>query len=252
MTEKFIAIIQTGSAIESARHKYGDFNEWFIKGLNIDRDRVKTYKVFEKTHFPDTQNLIGIIITGSSFMLTDEHMWSKMTIEWLKQFVDSKIPILGVCYGHQLLANMLGGKVDWNPKGREIGQITMHLTTDAYKDKLLSGSINLQTKNIKLLASHQQSVIELPASATLLGNTKLDPNHCFCYEDHIWGLQFHPEFTSEITRYYIQERTLDITNEELNPTQISNSIENIDNGSPILKRFRDICEEYSLRLSGLP
>lgn len=241
MIKRYIAIIQTGEAIESALKKYGDFDEWFIKAMDTNKDQTKTFRVFEKLEFPSNHNLAGIIITGSSAMVTDKLKWSEATIQWLRQFIDSDIPILGVCYGHQLLARLLGGKVDWNPKGRELGQVTMSVTTGTHKDKLLNSVSNTKTNEIKFLASHLQSVTQLPNKAQLLGTTKLDPNHCFSYDKHIWGLQFHPEFTAEIVEQYIKERSADIMSEGLNPTKMIEELENTDNGTKLLKKFKNIC-----------
>lgn len=241
MTEKFIAIIQTGTAIKSALNKFGDFNQWFINGMDIDKDLTKTYRIYDNLEFPNPKDLAGVIITGSSAMVTDSHNWNQATQEWLKQFIDSDIPILAVCYGHQLLATLLAGTVDWNPNGREIGQVNMQVTMHIHHDKLFTGIVEPQATAVKFLASHQQSVLKLPDNVTLLGATTIDQNHCFRYKDHVWGLQFHPEFTSEIIKEYICARANDIIEDGLSPNQLLKEIEENDNGFLLLQNFRDIC-----------
>lgn len=244
ITDKFIAIIQTGQPIQSALNKYGDFDAWFIKNMQIDVSSTRTYPVYKTLKFPSLDNVAGVIITGSPSMVTDEEKWSEKTIEWLKQFIHLEIPVLGVCYGHQQLAKMLGGTVGWNPNGRQIGQVEMHLTQSAKGDALLKTFAEKDCKTTQFIATHQQSVTSLPADVTLLGSTNLDPYHCFRYKDHIWGLQFHPEFTSEIIKDYIDFRADDIQKEGLNPSEILNTFEtanNKDNGIQLLTRFKDIC-----------
>lgn len=241
MINKFIAIIQTGKAIPSALDKYGDFDQWFIKGMQTKPYQTKTYQVFEELVFPEVSELAGIIITGSSAMVTEERNWSEATINWLRPLLTKNIPILGVCYGHQLLAKLLDGVVNWNPNGRQIGQVNMSLTNEIHHDELFAGLTKQNTRSLKFLATHQQSVITLPKSVTLLGKTQLDPNHCFRYKEHVWGLQFHPEFTPEIIKEYIHARYEDILYEGLNPKALLSPILNTPNGSLLLQRFKKIC-----------
>ncbi len=239
---KFIAIIQTGQAIPSALEKYGDFNDWFIRGMDIDPSQTKTYRVFEQLDFPNIKNIAGIIVTGSGTMVTEELDWSKATINWLKPLLDKDIPILGICYGHQLLAKSLGGVVEWNPNGRETGQVEMHLTSNLRNDLLFANIAAPNSNCLKLFATHQQSVTQLPSNVTLLGSTNLDPNHAFRYKKHIWGLQFHPEFTADIIKEYIHARATDLIQEGLNPTKLIASIENTSKGMLLLERFKRTCK----------
>ncbi|MBL4659834.1 MAG: glutamine amidotransferase [Alcanivoracaceae bacterium] len=248
---KIIAIIQTGQPVKSALQKYGDFDAWFIKAMDIDRKKTKTFRVYDELVFPEIEDIAGLIITGSPAMLTQELDWSEITIHWLKRFLDLEIPVLGVCYGHQQLAKLLGGTVDWNPNGRQMGQVDMHLKPEAQQDDLFASTLKqsqqLQPQNntLKFLATHQQSVINLPDHITILGTTELDPYHCFRYKNHIWGLQFHPEFTADICIDYIQARTADLVKEGLNPTQMIKNIENLENGKPLLQRFKELCFHFN-------
>ncbi len=241
MTSKFIAIIQTGQAIPSVLKKYGDFNDWFIQSMDIDQIQTKTYRIFEELTFPSLENLAGIIITGSGAMVTEQLDWSEATISWLKQVLDKDIPILGICYGHQLLAKALGGTVDWNPKGRQIGQVDMYINENLKKDPLFKNIVDNNTTYLGLIATHQQSVTQLLDNVTVLGSTNLDPNHAFRYKSHIWGLQFHPEFTTNIIKGYIQARSNDLINEGLNPQKLMACIKRTTNGKVLLQQFAKRC-----------
>lgn len=238
---KYIAIIQTGKPIDPVLKKIGDFDSFFIKHMEIDITKTKTFRVYETLEFPEIEKLAGIIITGSPSMVTYKLDWSEKTIDWLKQFLDLEIPILGVCYGHQMLARLLGGVVDWNPNGRQIGRIQMQLTKAAASDLLFSSVIEKNQNSISFNATHLQSITRMPNDVVLLGSTELDPNHSFRYKNHIWGLQFHPEFNSEIISEYIQFRSKFLNQEGFDTIKLLAQIENHDNGKRILNRFKNIC-----------
>ena len=241
MTDKFIAIIQTGETLPCILEQQGDFDTWFINAMEIDNSQSKTFRVFEKIEFPKPENLAGIIITGSASMVTQELEWSEKTIKWLRGLLHKDIPVLGVCYGHQLLAKALGGTVDWNPLGREIGQIRLHLTPQAKNDNLFKNLIIGESSSLDFYATHLQSVTKLPDEVSLLGSTSLDPYHCFRYKKNIWGLQFHPEFSPVVIQKYIQARSDDMISEGLYPNTQLQLINNHTSGSSLLKRFKDIC-----------
>jgi GMP synthase (glutamine-hydrolysing) len=240
---KKIIIIQTGQPAKPVLDKFGDFDQWFIQGMRIDPAQTKTFRVYEKPEFPDIAEIAGVIITGSPAMVTEKCSWSEDTINWLESIKAHKFPILGVCYGHQMLATLLGGEVNWNPKGRQIGQVEVSITAEMHTDRLFAAMLTPDVKSITFMASHQQSVIKPPSEAIRLGYTTLDCNHCFSYNNHIWGLQFHPEFSAEVTREYVRVRSTDIEKEGMDPVKLLNSIEETDNGNVLLQRFKDICFE---------
>ena len=239
---QYIAIIQTGQPVESVRLEHGDFDALFIKNMQVDETKTKTFNIAQSIEFPDTSNLAGIIITGSPAMVTEQLPWSEAIITWLKEIIELNIPVLGVCYGHQLLARAIGGEVNWNPNGRQIGMVQLNLNPAILSDLLFSHLVEKDNQySINYYATHLQSVTSLPKKAVVLGSTKLDSNHCFRYKQHIWGLQFHPEFNADVIRHYVHARSDEILKENLNPTKILNGILHHDNGIQLLKRFRDIC-----------
>ena len=72
-------------------------------------------------------------------MVTDREPWSEDTAAWLREAAAAGLPMFGVCYGHQLLAHALGGKVGYNPTGSELGTQTVELLPPAAGDQLLDG-----------------------------------------------------------------------------------------------------------------
>ncbi len=202
MTKKFL-LIKTGKTWDSIRARYGCFEDWLVAGLGVSHADVEVVSVFEGGLLPTHLDDVGsIIITGSPTMVTERLPWSEAVARWLAfELLERKtrVPVLGICYGHQLLAHALGGRVEYNPRGREIGTVEIRATAALADDPLL-GEINFP-----LLAqvTHLQSVTELPPGAIHLASSALEPHHAFRFGETVWGVQFHPEFTADIMRAYL-------------------------------------------------
>jgi GMP synthase (glutamine-hydrolysing) len=144
--------------------------------------------------------------------------------------------VLGVCYGHQLLAHAFGGLVGYNPRGRNAGTANLTLTPEALRDPLFEGFAS----PLIVQVSHSQSVIDLPAEATLLGACPGDPHHVFRLGARAWGVQFHPEFDAATSRAYIAQRHATIAAEGLDPDALIRGVHDTGHGIALLRRFRDL------------
>ncbi|WP_300616468.1 glutamine amidotransferase [Dokdonella sp.] len=196
-----LLIVQTGSTLPTLRARHGDFPEWFRRGLGLRRDEVDVV-VAERDALPPAGTYAGVVVTGSPAMVSARERWSEDAAAWLRGAIDADVPVLGVCYGHQLLAHALGGRVDYHPAGREIGTVAIETLEAAAGDALLADA----PATFPAHSSHQQSVLELPRGATVLARSAHDPHHAVRYAPNAWGLQFHPEFSVEIMQGYIEAR----------------------------------------------
>ena len=195
-------IIQTGSTLPSVRARHGDFPDWFRRGLGVARDAVEVVRVHAGETPPPATAFAGVIVTGSPAMVSERHPWSEATATWLRAAVDVGRPILGVCYGHQLLAHAIGGHVDYHASGREVGTVEIERLA-ASADDALFGTLPAR---FAAHATHQQSVLALPPGAVGLARSAHDPHHAVRYAPRAWGLQFHPEFSAEIMLGYLRRR----------------------------------------------
>jgi GMP synthase (glutamine-hydrolysing) len=127
---------------------------------------------------------------------------------------------LGICFGHQLLAQALGGVVDWQPGGREIGTREITLLPEAEGDPLLA----VLPRVFDAHCSHAQSVFTLPHGSVCLARSESDPNHAFRHGEHTWGIQFHPEFSVFAMRAYIEAHREDVTEQGLDVDQLIASV----------------------------
>lgn len=231
---KPIALIKTGGTIEQIKSLHGDFEDWFAGGMGVP-DLLQV-DVFRNQALPAAQDLAGIVITGSAAMVSERESWSEQTAQWLAQAVHIGTPILGICYGHQLLAHALGGKAGPNPAGRQIGTVNTRLLDAAANDPLLK---NLP-KTFDVQTSHSEVVLELPAGAERLATSPLDDNFAIRFADQVWGVQFHPEFSAPIMSKYINFRAEAIRQEGLNPEELLGNIADTEQAKSVLKSFANL------------
>ena len=114
--QKKILIIKTGSTIPSLLACREDFEDWFIQGSAVAPSHFVCSAVDRWDTLPQLDKVAGIIITGSAAFITDLAPWNAVAADYLRQAHECKLPILGVCYGHQLLAWAFGGELGFHPK----------------------------------------------------------------------------------------------------------------------------------------
>jgi GMP synthase (glutamine-hydrolysing) len=191
-----LVIVQPGQKLPALEDYPGDFADWVLRGMGLAHPVAKVVRPHLEEPLPPAPD--AVVITGSSAMVTDRTPWIGATASWLRELVGRAVPVLGICFGHQLLAYALGGEVRDNPQGVEVGTVTTRFTPVADADRLCAGLGGEQ----RVQASHRQSVTRLPSGAVLLAASAKDPHHAFRVGGCAWGLQFHPEFDRQIVTAY--------------------------------------------------
>jgi GMP synthase (glutamine-hydrolysing) len=228
-----VLIVMAGNTLAEIAARRGDFESWIAAGLGVPAARARVVRAFAGEALPRPEELGGVVVTGSSAMVSEREDWSEKTAAWLASAVAEATPVLGICYGHQLLAHALGGRVASNPRGREIGSVDVTLTREAAEDALLGGG----PAAFRAQTSHLESVLELPPGAIRLATTDLDPNHAFRIGPSAWGVQFHPEFDAEITRGYLRARREVIRSEGLDVDRLIAGVGPAPHATAVLQRF---------------
>lgn len=230
-------IIKTGDTLPAQRARHGDFEDWIAGGLNqapaSTQLALQTLDARTATAWPQPGQIAGVVVTGSPAMVTDREPWSERTAAWLASVVAARVPVLGICYGHQLLAHTLGGEVDYNPQGREMGTVAVDLHPHAGEDPLfapLPGRFEVQV-------SHLQSVLRPPADATVLARSDQDACQAFRWRDRAWGLQFHPEFSAAHMRGYVHARRDALQREGRCHRRMAKDVKPTPHARGLLRRF---------------
>ncbi len=195
---KPLVIIKAGSTLADLLPLQGDFEHWIASGV---ANPALPIQIVDPRHdaLPDAVSIAGAIVTGSHAMVTERRDWSEATAGWMATLVECQVPLLGICYGHQLLAHALGGEVGYHPAGMEIGTTSVRKLATAADDALLDSL----PEEFPAHTVHKQSVLRLPQGATLLACNEFEAHHAFRVGDTAWGVQFHPEFNAAAMRAYL-------------------------------------------------
>lgn len=224
-----LAIMIAGEPVPSARVARGDFGQ-IIREAVGEAWSGPFYEFDARGPLPDFNAFAGLIISGSSANVPTREPWILNVERYLAGAVAARLPIFGICFGHQLLGQALGGLVTKNPRGREIGTVALEVLTE---DRLLEGTPRRFAVNM----THVDSIVALPPSARLLARTELDPHAAVYFGERAWGVQFHPEMDREILGHYLQARSQAMQAEGLDPHALSENAQNTPESLALLRRF---------------
>jgi GMP synthase (glutamine-hydrolysing) len=225
-------IIETGQPVASMR-RHGGFPHWIRVAAGLRADEAVVARAESGEVLPRHDGFTGVIVTGSGAMVTERRDWSERSAQWLRDAAHAGVPLLGICYGHQLLAHALGGEVGDHPDGREMGTIGLELCAHAGDDPLFAGL----PARFRAQATHLQTVLRAPEGATVLAKSVHDACHAFRWGDHAWGVQFHPEFSAAHMRGYVRARRDALASEGSDWRALSASVTAAPQARRVLRRF---------------
>jgi GMP synthase (glutamine-hydrolysing) len=227
---KPIVVVKAGDALPNVLEKRGDFDAMIPARTGEVWTGAWTMFDCRKERGPDPKSAAGFIITGSSSMVSTREPWMLETEAWLRDVVASGTPTLGICFGHQLLAQALGGQVRRNPEGREIGTIRIERLADdpIFDDVPLAFDAN---------ATHVETVVELPPGAVVLARSSKDRHQTLRFAPKVYGTQFHPEIDGEIMCMYLEARSALLADEGMSADAIAREVHDATASTAILKNF---------------
>jgi len=173
-----IGILQTGASPDILRADHGDYPDFFETLL---ADRGLTFRTFhvEAMEFPKgVEECDGWLITGSRHGAYEDHAFIPPLEDFIRNAYAAHIPVVGICFGHQIIAQAMGGKVEKYSGGWSVG------VTD----------YNFEGEKISLNAWHRDQVTEVPKGAKVIASTDFCANAGLLYDDRMFSVQPHPEF----------------------------------------------------------
>lgn len=225
-------ILETGTPIPALR-RHGGFGHWIRVAAGLHGRQVRSCFVADGEALPDAADHAGVLVTGSGAMVTERAGWSERSAAWLRDAAHAGVPLFGICYGHQLLAHALGGQVDYNPRGREMGTVPVATLDAAAADPLFAGLGG----DFAAHTTHLQSVLAPPPEATVLARSERDDCQAFRWGEATWGVQFHPEFNTGMMRGYIQARADALAQEGTCHRALLREVRPAPAARRVLKRF---------------
>lgn len=230
---KPLVIIKLGDTFPGLATAHGDFEHWIRADIgNLDMP-VKVIDPRKGFALPMSEEIAGAVVTGSHAMVTERARWNAATAFWLCKLTLHDIPVLGICYGHQLLAQALGGRVGHHPGGIEIGTVTVRRTAAAAEDVLFRDL----PAEFPAQVVHRQSVRKLPRGAVLLAGNDFERHQAFRVGASAWGVQFHPEFSGALMAGYIGQLAAELERDGRDPGQLLAGISPTGAAASILRKF---------------
>jgi GMP synthase (glutamine-hydrolysing) len=242
-----LVIIKAGDTFDELRNERGDFEHWIARGLGDTRLPVVVLDPRRGDTLPAPAQLSAVVLTGSHAMVSHREDWSEATAGWLADVVRQGKPVLGICYGHQLLAHALGGEADDHPGGLEIGTVTVSLTDASADDPLFHDMPREFPANVV----HRQSALRLPPGAVRLAGNAFEPHQAFRIGERAWGVQFHPEFDALAMQAYVDALAADLRAEGADPVALRDKVRATPDAARLLGRFAHLAEEHDASASGL-
>jgi GMP synthase (glutamine-hydrolysing) len=226
-----LAILVAGQTLPAIARERGDF-ERFIRTRTGDawRGRWRAYDVRGTAPLPGPRDADGFIMTGSSSSVTERAPWMLRAEELLRKIVAARVPLFGICFGHQMIAQALGGEVTKNPFGREIGTVRVTRTAD---DPIFAGL----PRAFDVHATHVDAVTQPPPGALVLAKTSLDPVAAFAVGDMVRGVQSHPELDAGVMRGYLTARASLLRSEGFDPDTLLARVHDGTRGHDMLRAF---------------
>ena len=194
-----IGILQTGHGTPEMIEAQGDIDSIFMRLLGGRGFEFQTYAVVDGAFPGGVDDADGWLITGSKHGAYEDHNWIPPLEQLIRDIYADGRPMIGVCFGHQIVAQALGGKVAKFDGGWSVGH--------------RSYEINGETMHFN--AWHQDQVVDLPDGAEVIGSNEFCAHAALLYDNRILTIQPHPEFDAEVIDLLIRTRGPGVVPEDL-------------------------------------
>lgn len=185
-----IGILQTDHVREQFVAQHGDYGDMFAQLLRAQDPELDLVIYDVQEACPAEITCDAYLITGSKDSVYDDLPWIDELVVFLRRVLAAGKKVIGICFGHQLMAHFFGGRVAPSSQGWAVGVHTSHI------DKIKPWMGAVTEPEISLLSSHKDQVVELPADAEVFMSNEFCPVAGFTLGDQVLNVQGHPEFVA--------------------------------------------------------
>lgn len=186
-----IGILECGHTMPEVKSKHGVFPEMFARLLGGNNFSFAAYDV-EFMNFPETvDECDGWLLTGSKHGAYEDHAFIPPLEAFIRNAYAARVPLVGICFGHQIIAQALGGHVEKFNDGWALG-LTGYNWDDGAR--------------LQLNAWHQDQVLKAPEGAKTVASNAFCAHAALVYDDRAFTVQPHPEFSGPIIADYVDLR----------------------------------------------
>jgi GMP synthase-like glutamine amidotransferase len=185
-----IGILQTGHSPDDFRKELGDYGEMFTKLLDGHGFDFEIFSVVDGILPEAVTQADGWLITGSKHGAYEDHDWIPPLEDFIRDTYADGRPMVGICFGHQIIAQALGGRVEKFANGWSIGRT----------------EYDMEGEKLALNAWHQDQIVELPEGAEVVASSDFCAYAALAYDNRIWTVQPHPEFGHDFIDGLIRTR----------------------------------------------
>jgi GMP synthase (glutamine-hydrolysing) len=198
-----LVLILCGAPAPEMAARLGNYVDWFANAMpGSEWDVVSAFDAPWRA--PNLGNYAGVLVSGSPSSVTQPVQWMHDVCDLVREADRRGKPVLGVCFGHQLIGHAYGARVVKNPRGWELGTTRVHITPDGRRDLLFKGLPEALDVNM----THEDAIDEttLGNQLAVLAHNDQTPVQAVAAGDHVRGVQFHPEVRALVSREYCLRR----------------------------------------------
>lgn len=224
---KRVLLLKPG--VTSSRAVLGDYERWFARACG--EVSLQPVELHAGELPPPVEGFDAVIMSGSPLSVLEPTGWMERAADFLVEAAERGRPVLGVCFGHQLLAWRHGARIGKNPVGRELGTVSIELTEEGRRSPLFQGF----PERFEVQATHDDLVLEGAAALGVLASNPTCGVQAFSVGPKTFGVQFHPEMDATSIRSCIDSP-------DTRPDDRARAVARESPwGQRLLRRFLELC-----------